>query len=419
MILAGYLEGGGTRGISKKSCAPLVQSGIFHENWGMSSPDIEPLVRQIHDSPTRLVLSFSGGGSDTLSGLLSVPGASRTVLEAVVPYSQQALCRWLAGRPDQFCSARTARAMAMSGFLRACEYESPEGYPLVGVGATASLATDRPKRGAHRIHLAVQTVRQTIVQSVELTKDLRRRPEEEIIASAVILNLIAEACGIDERLPLKLQDGESIVRQEKTAPAAWNDLLLGKTEATLHDEPAGARKLSRALFSGAFNPIHVGHEEMVQVASQILGTEVDHEVSILNVDKPPLDYIEIGERIDQFGSDQSIWLTRAPTFVEKSRLFPAVTFVVGIDTLRRVAAPRYYRGSEAACAKAIDEIASRGCRFLVFGRSIGGSFIRLGDLDLPAPLASICREVPETQFRQDISSTEIRRQERLSRKANG
>jgi nicotinamide mononucleotide (NMN) deamidase PncC len=385
----------------------------------MSSPDIEPLVRQIHDSPTRLVLSFSGGGSDTLSGLLSVPGASRTVLEAVVPYSQQALCRWLAGRPDQFCSARTARAMAMSGFLRACEYESPEGYPLVGVGATASLATDRPKRGPHRIHLAVQTVRQTIVQSVELTKDLRRRPEEEIIASAVILNLIAEVCGIDERLPLNLQDGESIVRQEKTAPAAWNDLLLGKTEAILHDEPAGARKLSRALFSGAFNPIHVGHEEMVQVASQILGTEVDHEVSILNVDKPPLDYIEIGERIDQFGPEHSIWLTRAPTFVEKSRLFPAVTFVVGIDTLRRVAAPRYYRGSEAACAKAIDEIASRGCRFLVFGRSIGGSFIRLGDLDLPVPLASICREVPETQFRQDISSTEIRRQERLSRKANG
>lgn len=385
----------------------------------MSSPEFEPLVRQIHDSPTRLVLSFSGGGSDTLSGLLSVPGASRTVLEAVVPYSQQALCRWLAGRPDQFCSARTARAMAMSGFLRACEYESPEGYPLVGVGATASLATDRPKRGAHRIHLAIQTVSQTIVQSVELTKDLRRRSEEEAIASALILNLIAEVCDIDERLPLELRGGESVDRREKTAPPAWNDLLLGKTEAILHDSPTGTRKLSRALFSGAFNPIHVGHEEMVQVASQILGTEVDHEVSILNVDKPPLDYIEIGERIDQFGPEHSVWLTRAPTFVEKSRLFPAVTFVVGIDTLRRVAAPRYYRGSEAACAKAIDEIASRGCRFLVFGRSIGGSFIRLSDLDLPAPLASICREVPETQFRQDISSTEIRRQERLSRKAKG
>ncbi len=382
----------------------------------MSKPDFEPLVRRIHDSATRLVLSFSGGGSDTLSELLSVPGASRTVLEAVVPYSQQALCRWLAGRPDQFCSPRTARAMAMSGFLRACEYESPEGYPLVGVGATASLSTDRPKRGANRIHLALQTVNQTIVQSAELTKDQRTRPEEESIASTLILNLIAEICGVDERISLELLGGEKVERREKTAPSAWCDLLLGKAEAILHGGSAGTRPPSRALFSGAFNPIHIGHEEMVQVASQILGTQVDHEISILNVDKPPLDYIEIGERIDQFQSDQSIWLSRAPTFLEKSRLFPGVTFVVGIDTLRRVAAPRYYRGSEAACAKAIEEIAGRGCRFLVFGRSVSGSFIRLSDLDLPTSLASICRDVPESQFRQDISSTEIRRQRRLAGK---
>ena len=384
----------------------------------MSYPDFEPLVRQIHDSPTRLVLSFSGGGSDTLSGLLSVPGASRTVLEAVVPYSQQALCRWLAGRPDQYCSARTARAMAMSGFLRACEYESPEGFPLVGVGATASLATDRPKRGPHRIHLAIQSIQQTIVESVELTKGLRARPEEELVASALILNLIAEVCGIDDRLPLEIRDEEALQRHEKTAPPTWSDLLLGRTEAILHDESGSTRKTPNALFAGAFNPIHAGHEGMVQVASEILGTEVDHEVSILNVDKPPLDYIEIGERIDQFGSGHRVWLSRAPTFVEKSRLFPGVTFVVGIDTLRRVAAARYY-GSEAACARAIDEIASRGCRFLVFGRSIGGSFIRLSDLDLPRALASICREVPESKFRQDISSTEIRRQKRLEEHLGG
>jgi hypothetical protein len=163
--------------------------------------------------------------------------------------------------------------------------------------------------------------------------------------------------------------------------------------------------------------MHVGHEQMARVACEVLHAPVDYEISILNVEKPPLDYLEIGDRIDQFRPEDNVWLSRAPTFVEKARLFPGVTFVVGIDTLRRVAAPRYYQGSEVACLKAIEEIASRGCRFLVFGRSIGGSFIRLGDLDLPPRLMSICREVPEAQFRQDVSSTEIRLQQRISRKA--
>ena len=355
----------------------------------------------------------SGGGSDTLSRLLAVPGASRTILEAVVPYSQQAMRRWLGGTPDQFCSPRTARAMAMSAFHRACEYESPEGYPLAGLGVTASLATDRPKRGEHRIHLALQTVSRTVLESVTLGKDQRTRREEETVTSTLILNLAAEACGLDERLPLELAEGEHVERHEKEAPELWRDLLLGKTNAVCHGGAADGQSAPRALFSGAFNPLHVGHQRMMAVAASALGTDVDFEISILNVDKPPLDYLEIGRRIDQFGADQRVWLSRTPTFVQKSKQFRGATFVVGIDTLRRIAAPRYYGGSQAECDKAIDTIAGRGCRFLVFGRSIGGSFIRLGDLGLPPALASICREVPESQFREDVSSTEIRRQKRI------
>ena len=89
-------------------------------------------------------------------------------------------------------------------------------------------------------------------------------------------------------------------------------------------------------------------------------------------------------------------------------LFPGVTFVVGTDTLRRIAIARFYGDDAGACRAALEQIAARGCRFLVFGRDTGEGFVTLDDLDLPEPLPSLCREVPACQFREDVSSTEIR-----------
>ena len=161
--------------------------------------------------------------------------------------------------------------------------------------------------------------------------------------------------------------------------------------------------------SGAFNPLHVGHRRMIQLAHELLHEPVALDLSIINVDKPPLDYGEIERRLGQFPAEQPVWLTRAATFEEKSRLFPGATFIVGADTLRRIAAPQYYGSSMAACQYAIDRIAARGCHFLVFGRDLGVGLLRLGDLDLPDALRALCREIPPEVFREEISSTAIRK----------
>ena len=69
------------------------------------------------------VIAVTGGGSEAPAQLLTVPGASRTVMEALVPYHPSALAEFLGGRPDQACSAKTARAMAMAAFQRAMKLE--------------------------------------------------------------------------------------------------------------------------------------------------------------------------------------------------------------------------------------------------------------------------------------------------------
>ncbi len=148
---------------------------------------------------------------------------------------------------------------------------------------------------------------------------------------------------------------------------------------------------------------------MAQIAREWLGVPIEFEISILNVDKPPLDYLEIDARARQFDDGQPLWLTRTPTFLEKSRQFPGATFVLGTDTLRRIADPRYYGGDPLACQRAIQQMTVQGCQFLVFGRLIGDRLVTLADLDLPEPLRAVCREVPTEVFREDTSSTELRR----------
>lgn len=164
----------------------------------------------------------------------------------------------------------------------------------------------------------------------------------------------------------------------------------------------------QVVLPGAFNPLHEGHRKMARVAAASLGVPVTFELSIVNVDKPPLDIDSINLRLAQFDPGHTVCLTRAATFAEKVQLFDNAGFVVGADTILRIAEARYYGDDILRRDLAVATIVEAGARFLVFGRTNHGRFQTLGDLDLPRPLRAICREVREEDFRHDISSTEIR-----------
>ncbi len=368
--------------------------------------DCEPLVEAIHTAPWRAVLALSGGGSRALAELLEVPGASRTLLDAAIPYSGEALIEWLGGRPSQFCAAETARAMAMVAFRRARRLAGPEAGNLAGVACTAGLATDRPRLGEHRAHIAFQTDAETACWSIHLVKGRRTRREEEQLVATLLLNCLAELCQAGIRLPLPLTDEEPTEEVRATARPAWRELLLGQRDVAREN---GAAATPAVVLSGAFHPLHAGHRRMADVAGQLIGGPVHFEMPIVNSDKPPLDYYEIESRLAQFSADQPVLLTRAATFEEKSALFHGTTFAVGIDTLRRIASPAYYCDDPVVRLAALERIAERRCGFLVFGRDMGTGFVRLSDLDLPDCLRAICREVPTDVFREDISSTALRR----------
>ena len=132
-------------------------------------------------------------------------------------------------------------------------------------------------------------------------------------------------------------------------------------------------------------------------------------MAFFNLDKPSLDYLDLQQRVSLLAPHGDVVLTNAPTFLEKAELYPGTTFVVGIDTLIRIENPKYY-SSIADRDAAVARLIALDSTFIVFGRYYNGTYQHLDNAGLTTALKSQCSMVPESTFRQDISSTDIRAQ---------
>src|SRR5437868_3462888 len=377
----------------------------------------QQLISTLHVSGRKAALAITGGGSGAVGELLRVPGGSRLLIEAQVPYDEQALAAFLGFAPAQACSADTAIAMAQSVRKRAARL-MPAGTDLVGLGATAALVSDRPRKGEHRFHIACASASGIAHCTCVLAKGRRDRAAEEDLASRAIVLWLARACGISAPSPRSLIDADEhyaeTVYAETTAAAVDPiDRLLAGEHDRLTVQPDGQMILSApqpfVLFPGSFNPMHEGHVLLARVAEELRQQPLAFEISVTNVDKPPLEGRTVRHRLRQFAWKSAVELTRAPTFVEKSRLFPGTTFVIGADTAERLVAPKYYGGDELRMQMALEEIASSGSTFLVAVRIDAAGRVRaLNDIPVPRRYADLFTEIPEHRFRVDISSSELR-----------
>jgi nicotinamide mononucleotide (NMN) deamidase PncC len=353
-----------------------------------------PTIQALHDSPWQGVLHVTGGGVSLLSELLSVAGASRTLLDATIPYANDALTQLLGRAPEQASSAATARALAMAAFQRANALGEANSY--FGLGCTASLVTDRTKRGQTRAHWAIQTAKATYGFYQELDSQQQRTEQEQVLRERLIESLGAA---------LLNQTWGGAAMDFCRADTAWHELLGHRPYRWCSGDHDG-----RLILPGSFNPIHDGHYEMMRVAQDICGKPCAFELTLRNADKPDLDYLSVQERLNAI-EDSDVWLTNQANFVDKAELFPQATFVLGTDTMTRIGEPRFYDDSLQKRDEAIRRLQELDIRFLVLGRLEGQRFVSLDDLSLPPSLHTLCQGVPESVYRNDLSSTQLRKQQ--------
>ncbi len=415
---------------------------------------IRPQIEQLHTTPHKTVLAVSGAGTQAVAWLLGVSGASRTILEVVVPYGRLSMQDFLGFEPTQSAAAETAQQLARRAYQRA-RSQLEDNSPPVGLACAATIATDRPKRGDHRAFVAAWDGHATATWSLTFHKGLRDRAGEEEIVSLLIIRALSEFSGLDAELDLGLTPGDHLEVERVARPGPLDQLLSGEAR-WLVKAPGGELKVEsevpEILLPGSFNPIHQGHRELVEAASHLTGFNTDSpqprelagsaefrrvafELSVTNVDKPPLEEVEVLRRLEQFDAVDTVVLTRAETFQKKAALFPGTIFLLGWDTAVRLVAPRYY-GGETEMLLALAEMMASGTRFLVAGRTeqlsadsraersadsrlecssdsntVGDVFRTLADVDIPVGFAPMFTAIPESDFRRDVSSTELRRSE--------
>ena len=224
------------------------------------------------------------------------------------------------------------------------------------------------------------------------------------------------------------------------------------------------------VFPGSFNPPHMGHIALANASIRTLerlcpyvhrrhnDKPIFFELSLTNADKPSIDPTTVADRVEKFlqlsyETDNSkdgeqmpqqwgIILTRAPLFAQKLACLqdcildrtgddkgddadadvasptPNINFVIGTDTLVRILNPKYYNNDRDNMISSL--LSMKGAHYIVGGRleqnkasteENGPPVFVSGEdelVDLPENLAAMFTVVKESEFRVDISSSEIR-----------
>jgi|GEM_PF-688520 len=345
-----------------------------------------------------LHLVMAGAGMDFLHGLWAMPGSSNYLWDARLVQSTHAMDRYLGFEVEgSRCSQAVAMELAMRAYLNAEESRLVTGgaSEAMGLGLTASVATNRMHRGNQRFHVACIGGRG--VRMLEVVLEKREGEEARVGHDAEI--------------------GTAMVRLlldylETGGEAGVNNVLMQQ----ILDRPRFAAEGGRVRFDETpglyfpanLNPVHDGHWMASERAEASFGRRTVFMVEACPPNKDELSPVHLLQRVAQVQSG-SCGQTRRDVlvthgwcnYIDKVRHCPGSHFIVGADALMRLLEPCWGYDVE----EMLQDFERLDCRFHVAGRVVGERFITLKDVEIDERYRSLF--IP-LEGRRDISSSELR-----------
>ena len=179
--------------------------------------EITNIITKIHSNEIiKGSLVATGCGSNSLSWLLSVSGASKTILTTYVPYSKKSLELYLGKELSNHVSEQEAINIAEKAYQNSIKLlDSEDNISVFGLGCTGAISTNRIRKGEDKAFISIRSKNHLNTYSIFFDKSKRDRISEDIIVSKQIINTIAHIHKINDELSIDLLENEKIQRKYK------------------------------------------------------------------------------------------------------------------------------------------------------------------------------------------------------------
>lgn len=354
-------------------------------------------IEELKKAGVNIHVIATGAGAGLQQLLWQTPGSSAYLSGASFPYDQAETEELLGFTPDHFVSQETAIDLASAAYMKAFKFG---GKKPVGIGITASVASETAHRGDHRFNVCVITNDKVITDYVILDKGVgfEQRCKDGKIVDNTAFMLMFEALGIGD--------------------GSWKGLdAYDLAKARFFQRPfftANGKRLAKvpqeaiyAMMPGSFNPPHEGHFGLARNFRHQQGKNVLFEIGTNPPHKAPPTVQELLQRAKMLKGYDILFSRDMPMYLQKAAQFHGMPFIVGADTMLRILDPKW--GMDPI--PMLEEIGAYGNDFFVSGREIDGKFVTRDDIVASLPenkRVALGGMILPLDGRWDISSTELR-----------